>query len=81
MVRFQLEFKKPMVATNTVEFIFQPHGGKTMVTWTMSGKRNVPGKLFGLVFNCDKMCGNQFDKGLAKLKSVVETRPASLATA
>ena len=81
LVRFQLEFQKPIVATNTAEFRFQPNGGKTVVTWTMSGKRNVPGKLFGLVLNCDKMCGNQFDNGLAKIKSLVEAGSASLASA
>ena len=81
LVRFRLEFQKPMAATNTAEFTFQPYDGKTVVTWTMSGKRNVPGKLFGLLLNCDKMCGDQFDKGLAKIKSLVEARPASLASA
>jgi Polyketide cyclase / dehydrase and lipid transport len=81
LVRFRLEFQKPMVATNTAEFMFQPSGEETVVTWTMSGKRNVPGKLFGLLVNCDNMCSNQFDKGLAKIKSLVEARPASLANA
>lgn len=78
-VRFRLEFFKPMVATNTAEFTFQNSGGKTVVTWTMSGKRNFPGKLFGLLLNCDKMCGDQFDKGLVKMKSLVEATPASVA--
>lgn len=78
-VRFRLEFSKPMVATNAVEFAFQTRGADTLVTWTMSGKRNFPGKLFGLVLNCDKMCGDQFEKGLAKMKSSVEARPAAMA--
>lgn len=77
-VRFRLEFRKPMVATNTAEFTFQLDGRKTIVTWTMSGKRNFPGKLFGLVLNCDKMCGDQFDKGLAKMKSLVEASAPDL---
>lgn len=80
LVRFQLEFQKPMAATNIAEFTFQPCGEKTLVTWTMSGKRNIPGKLFGLILNCDKMCGNQFEKGLAKIKSLVEARPAVMAS-
>ena len=81
LVRFRLEFQKPMVATNTAEFTLRPNGEHTVVTWTMSGERNVSGKLFGLLLNCDKMCGDQFDKGLAKIKSLVEARPVSLATA
>lgn len=76
-VRFRLEFLKPMVATNTVEFTFRDDDGQTLVTWSMSGKRNFPGKLFGLILNCDKMCAGQFDKGLASMKSLVEGTPRS----
>jgi hypothetical protein len=79
LVRLRLEFLKPMTATNTAEFTFQPDGGNTVVTWAMSGKRNFPGKLFGLVLNCDKMCAGQFDKGLAQLKSSVEATAGKLA--
>jgi len=80
-VRFQLEFLKPMTATNTVNFTFQPDGRDTIVTWSMSGKRDCPGKLFGLVLNFDKMCGGQFEKGLAQIKSLVETASRSVTTA
>jgi hypothetical protein len=79
LVRFRLEFLKPMTATNTAEFTFLPDGPNTIVTWTMRGERNFPGKLFGLLMNCDKMCDDQFEKGLAKLKSVADATPASLA--
>ncbi len=72
LVCFRLEFMKPMKATNTAEFTFQPEGAGTVVTWTMSGRNNFAGKLFGLVVNCDKMCGDQFEKGLAQMKSLVE---------
>jgi Polyketide cyclase / dehydrase and lipid transport len=77
LVRFRLEFLKPMVATNTAEFTFQDENGQTILTWTMSGSRNLPGKLFGLVLNCDKMCGDQFEKGLASIKSLAEGAPRS----
>lgn len=72
LVRFRLEFAKPMKATNTAEFTFEPKGDQTVVTWTMSGKNNFVGKAFGLFVNCDKMCGSQFEKGLADMKSLVE---------
>lgn len=72
LVRFRLEFEKPMKATNTAEFTFQPDGDQTVVTWTMSGKNNFVGKVFGLVVDCDKMIGGQFEKGLAQMKSLVE---------
>lgn len=73
LVRFRLEFFRPMTATNTAEFLFQPTNGQTKVTWTMSGTRKLGGKIFGLLMNCDAMCARQFDKGLAQMKSVVET--------
>jgi len=72
LVRFRLEFQKPMVATNDVEFSFRPDGGQTIVTWAMSGKNTLCAKIFGIFMNCEKMCGKQFDKGLAQLKSAVE---------
>jgi hypothetical protein len=78
-VRLRLEFLKPMTATNTAEFTFRPDGGYTIVSWAMSGKNSFPGKLFGLILNCDKMCGNQFEKGLAQIKSLVEARTDGLA--
>ena len=72
LVRFRLEFAKPMKATNTAEFTFQPEGGQTIVTWTMSGKNNFIGKAFGLVVNCDHMIGSQFETGLAQMKLLAE---------
>jgi hypothetical protein len=79
LVSLQLEFFKPMTATNTAEFTFRPDGANTVVTWSMSGKRSFAGKLFGLILNCDKMCGGQFEKGLAGIKSTVEARKGDLA--
>ena len=72
LVRLRLEFIKPMTATNTAEFTFQSDSGQTIVTWTMWGTNSFGGKIFGLFMNCEKMCGNQFEKGLAQMKSVVE---------
>lgn len=71
-VRLRLEFTRPMKATNSAEFTFQSKAGRTVVTWIMSGRNNLAGKVFGLFVNCDKMCGSQFEKGLAQMKSLVE---------
>jgi hypothetical protein len=38
----------------------------------MSGKSNLFSKAFGLVVDCDKMIGVQFEKGLAQMKALVE---------
>jgi polyketide cyclase/dehydrase/lipid transport protein len=72
LVRFKLEFVKPFKGTNSAEFTFRPEGGETVVQWTMSGKKNFVSKAIGLVVNCDKMIGCQFDKGLAEMKSLAE---------
>jgi hypothetical protein len=71
-IRIKLEFLKPFKATHTAEFRFKTERNQTVVTWSMFGKHNFMGKAMGLVMNCDKMLGSQFEKGLAQLKSTVE---------
>jgi uncharacterized protein YndB with AHSA1/START domain len=71
-IRFRLDFQKPMQATNTADFTFRPEGGQTVVTWSMAGKSCFMSKVFGLFIDFDKMCGCQFEKGLASLKSLTE---------
>lgn len=73
LIRFRLEFLKPMKATNSAEFTFKPDAGRTLVTWSMSGRNGFVGKLFGMFVNCDAMVGGQFEQGLASLKQVAES--------
>jgi hypothetical protein len=73
LIRIELEFLKPFKANNTAEFTFKPEGSQTVVTWSMSGKNNFFFKAFGLFLDCDKMIGKDFEKGLAAMKSMVET--------
>ena len=75
LIRIQLEFLKPIAATNTADFTFQPEGSQTLVNWTMTGTNNFMGKAFNLFMNMDKMVGGDFEKGLAQLKAAVETTP------
>ena len=72
LIRLRLDFKKPMQATNTAEFSFRSEGHQTVVTWSMAGKSNFMGKVFGLFMDCEKMVGGQFEKGLTSLKSLAE---------
>lgn len=72
LIRFNLEFFKPMAGTSTSEFTFKPEGDQTVVTWSMAGKNNFIAKAFCLFMNMDKMIGGQFENGLANLKSVAE---------
>jgi hypothetical protein len=72
LIRIKLEFLRPFKATNTAEFVFNPKGNQTTVTWSMSGKNNFMAKAFHLFVDFDKMIGNDFVKGLAQMKSVAE---------
>jgi uncharacterized protein YndB with AHSA1/START domain len=71
LVRFRMDWKEPMEGTSTVDFTFKPEGDKTVVTWDMYGPNSFMGKAVGLFIDCDKMCGDQFEKGLANLAAVV----------
>ena len=68
----RLQFQKPYVADNTATFSFSRNGGATRVTWAMTGRYGFLHKLFGTVFNMDKMVGGEFAKGLASLKKQTE---------
>lgn len=72
LVRFHLEFYKPMAGTSDAEFTFKPEGNQTTVTWTMTGKNNFIAKAMCLVMNMDKMVGGQFEQGLAAMKTIAE---------
>ncbi len=41
----------------------------------MDGKKNLFSKAFCMFVGMDKMVGGDFEKGLTKMKSVVETGP------
>lgn len=71
-VELELHMIEPFEARNRVVFTMVPRGGSTHVTWAMDGKNSFPGKLIGLFMNMDKMIGGDFEKGLEKLKAVVD---------
>lgn len=70
-LQFQLAFEKPMRSTSVAEFTFKPMEDKTLVTWSMHGEKNFIAKAMGLIFNCEKMVGEQFNEGLENLDAVV----------
>jgi len=73
LVGIALEFYKPYEGTSRAEISFVPEGNETLVTWSMQGQNGFMGKLIGLFINMDKMIGDQFEKGLADLKTLVES--------
>ena len=76
LIRIQLDFLKPFCATNIAEFIFEPRGEQTAVTWSMTGSRKFPFKAICMFMNMDKIVGGEFEKGLADMKALAEaSRP------
>lgn len=71
LVRQRMDWLKPVQGTSTVDFTFKPEGGNTIVTWAMYGENRFMGKLVSLFMDCEKMCGPEFEKGLADLERIV----------
>jgi uncharacterized protein YndB with AHSA1/START domain len=71
-VQMQLDFVKPFEARNQVVFTLRPEAGGTVVTWAMHGPSPYLSKLMGLVFNMDRMIGQDFEAGLQNLKALAE---------
>ena len=71
-VTIKLDFVKPIEGHNTAEFTLEPKGGSTNVTWLMYGPSAYIAKVIGIFVSMDKMIGDDFEAGLANLKSVAE---------
>jgi hypothetical protein len=72
LVRLRLDFERPFRASNIVEFRFVPQGDRTLVTWSMSGDNNLVAKAMRLFMDVDRMIGDKFDEGLARMKARAE---------
>ncbi|MFL5043518.1 MAG: SRPBCC family protein [Xanthobacteraceae bacterium] len=71
-VTMKLSMTKPLAADNRVQFILQPQGDTTYVTWAMDGDVPFVGKLIHLFVDMDRMVGQEFANGLAELKVKAE---------
>lgn len=49
--------------------------GGTKITWNMNGSMPFPWNVMGMFMNFNKMLGNDFDNGLTKLKTMIESMP------
>lgn len=72
VVRYQMEFLKPMHSFAKTEFAVKQEGSEIVVTETMYMHKNFLSKAFGLFCNMDKMIGSKFEETLAGMKQVVE---------
>jgi uncharacterized protein YndB with AHSA1/START domain len=68
----RLDFLKPFEAHNTGEFVLEPKGDTTSVTWAIYGPSPYMSKVIGTFINFDNMIGKDFEQGLASLKAAVE---------
>lgn len=79
LIDIEMRFVKPMEDTAAVQFTFVPVDGKTLVEWSMSGKRDLLGKTICMCMNMDRMVGAKFEEGLASIKKRVEAGNAPAA--
>lgn len=71
-VRIALEFLKPFKASNTTVFTLEQAGEGTTVTWAMTGKNTLMTRIMGIFKSMDSMVGSDFERGLERLRTVVE---------
>ena len=80
-VGVKLEFVKPMKSTATCALTLAGTPTGSSVTWSMDGNHNFIGKAFGMFMDMDQMLGTDIEKGLARLKTVAESKQAAMAAA
>jgi hypothetical protein len=71
-VDMRLDMEKPMEGHPNIVFALQPKGVATEVSWTMAGPYPYVNRVFGTIFNMDKMIGGTFENGLSDLRVLAE---------
>ncbi|WP_373987943.1 SRPBCC family protein [Duganella sp. BuS-21] len=71
-VGIKLDFYVPVESSSLTDFVLEPKGDTTQVTWTMSGNSDFMTKLMGVFVSMDKMIGPDFERGLAQMKTAAE---------
>jgi hypothetical protein len=71
-VTIKLDFLKPFEAHSFVDFLLEPMGESTQVTWVMRGQNVFMSKVMQVFMSMDKAIGPDFERGLASLKAVAE---------
>lgn len=77
LVAMRIDMTRPMEGSTEVRFTFAPDADGTRVTWSMEATKPFLGKVMSLFMDCEKQCGDDFDKGLANLAKVVTETPKS----
>jgi uncharacterized protein YndB with AHSA1/START domain len=71
-IRLRLDFESPFEAHNIVTFTLDARGGGTEISWLMQGPVPYFAKILHVFINMDKMCGRDFETGLANLRTLAE---------
>ena len=71
-VTIDLRFLRPFRSQSTTAFTFEPEGGGTRVTWTMTGRNTPVMRVMGVFLSMDKVIGPDFERGLASLRAESE---------
>jgi uncharacterized protein YndB with AHSA1/START domain len=71
-ITVKLDFLQPFEAHNTAEYTLANSADGTTVTWAMYGPSPYVSKVMGIFVSMDSMIGKDFERGLAKLKTVAE---------
>jgi len=79
-IGIELAFTRPFKATNQAVFTVEPAaGGNVTVTWAIHGNHTFVSKAFTMFVPMDKLVGGEFERGLAKLKTLSESQAAAVA--
>lgn len=73
LTKTKIAYVKPFEMNQLAEMSLDQGTDGTTVKWSVTGSNNIIGRVFGLFMNMDKMVGGNFEKGLTKLKTLVES--------
>jgi hypothetical protein len=71
-IAIELDLAEPVESRCRLEFILETQGEGTDVTWLMHGTNSYFGKFMEIFHDRDSMIGNDFEEGLANLKTIAE---------
>lgn len=73
--RFETKIRFAGMGESNASLTTSDADGGTKVIWNMNGNMPFPWNAMGLFMNFDKMIGNDFETGLTKLKTIMESMP------
>lgn len=71
-VKISLDFLRPFNSSNMTDYMIQPRGDSTDMTWVIFGPSPFVSKVMQMFVSMDDMLGKDFDTGLASVKAVAE---------